>query len=400
MSTIHRQLSTSWQMLGWLLLAQVAVALVGRSLAPLGPLIAEDLMLTKAQVGLLPSFLFLGQMLVSIPAGMLTDKIGTRRLLLLLCLVLGSAFLVGTFASSFYMLLFFIMIGGMGYGATHPVTNRGILYWFPAKRGTAMGIKQMGVTFGSALAAIALLPLAVMFGWRIALAAACVVLMLSGVVAYCFYREQLAEKTGREPSMKGGMRSLITYKPLLMISVIALILNGSQMSVNTYLLFFVTDELFLSLAIAGTMLVLSEVGGSVGRILWGTVSDSIFGGKRFPVLMMIIITALTGTLGMAFLSDGVPVPLLVFIVIILGFAVSGFNGLWMNIATELTPKEQAGAASGVSLTIGSAGVIILPPLFGLTIDISGNFHTAWFLLAGLLGLAAIIAVVLRRMREF
>ncbi|TFE04022.1 MFS transporter [Jeotgalibacillus salarius] len=396
----HRGLSTSWQMLGWLLLAQVAVALVGRSLAPLGPLIAEDFTLTKAQVGLLPSFLFLGQMLVSIPAGILTDKIGTRRLLLIVCLVLGTAFLLGSFASGFYILLFFIMLGGMGYGATHPVTNRGILYWFPAKRGTAMGIKQMGVTFGSALAAIALLPLAVTFGWRIAMAAACIVLMLSGVIAFRFYKEQLAEKTSREPALKGSMLGIVTYKPLLLISVVALILNGSQMSVNTYLLFFVTDELFFSLALAGTMLVLSEASGSLGRIIWGSVSDSIFGGKRFPVLMIIIVTALTGTLGMAFLSDGIPVPLLVALVMILGFAVSGFNGLWMNIATELTPKQQAGAASGVSLTIGSAGVIMLPPLFGLTIDVSGNFQSAWLMLTSLLGVAGMLALVLRKLQVY
>ncbi|SDZ81407.1 hypothetical protein SAMN05421743_101298 [Thalassobacillus cyri] len=58
-----------WRMLLWLLMAQIMVAFIGRSLGPLGVLIEEDLSLTKAQVGLLPSALFLGQAVASIPTG-------------------------------------------------------------------------------------------------------------------------------------------------------------------------------------------------------------------------------------------------------------------------------------------------------------------------------------------
>ncbi|UQX55553.1 hypothetical protein M5V91_07760 [Cytobacillus pseudoceanisediminis] len=47
-----------WKMLLFLLLAQLMVAFVGRSIGPLGVLIGEDLSLTKSQIGMLPAALF------------------------------------------------------------------------------------------------------------------------------------------------------------------------------------------------------------------------------------------------------------------------------------------------------------------------------------------------------
>jgi MFS family permease len=375
----------------------------GKRVRPLGPLIADDLQLSNAQVGLLPSFLFLGQMFVSIPSGLLVDRIGTRKLLLWVCLLLGSSYFIGSLVSNFITLLIFIMIGGMAYGSMHPVTNRGILFWFPKKRGTAMGIKQMGITFGSALAAIAILPLAVATSWRLAMGVSCLLLIVSGIISYRFYQERKLEVkmgNGQNKSLMTDLLEVVKHRPLLLISIVAFILNGSQMSVNMYLLFFIKNELLFSLAIAGTMFVFSEVGGSVGRIVWGVISDTFFRGSRFAVMLLITFIACAGSAMMAFLSESTPVWLLLILVFTMGLAVSGFNGLWMNIATELTPKEQAGVASGVSLTIGSMGVILVPPLFGLTVDMSGSFELAWQFMAGLMVIASIVLLGLRKMRSF
>ncbi|MBP1970736.1 MFS family permease [Virgibacillus natechei] len=119
------QTHNPWQMLVWLFLIQVLVALVGRSLAPLGVLFEEDLSLTKAQIGMLPAALFFGQSLVSIPAGFLVDRIGTRKLLIILSVCLGTSFLLMTFTSVYILILILIALGGFGYGAMHPTSNKG-----------------------------------------------------------------------------------------------------------------------------------------------------------------------------------------------------------------------------------------------------------------------------------
>ncbi|MGD7043283.1 MFS transporter [Jeotgalibacillus proteolyticus] len=398
------QAKRAWQMLGLLLLAQVLVALVGRGIAPLSPLIASDLRLSNAQVGGLPSALFAGQMLVSIPSGIVVDRIGTKKLLFIVCLLLGVFYAATTIVTSYAFLLLCILLGGMAYGTMHPVTNRGILYWFPQRRrGMAMGIKQMGITLGSALAAAALLPFALYTDWKMAVTASCLILFAVGVISSFLYNENAVvnkKKNQNEESLVTKIKHMATNRDLLLISLAAFILNGSQMSLTIYVLFYIGNELLFGLGIAGTMYVLSEIGGSAGRIVWGTISDALFEGRRFPVTLILMVVASTGAVAMIFLTPVTPVWILCILLFTLGFAVSGFNGLWMNIATELTEPQRAGLASGFSLTIGSMGVMVLPPLLGWISDISGSFKISWLVMGGLILVALFFVLLLRKRRNF
>ncbi|WP_026584667.1 MFS transporter [Bacillus sp. J33] len=382
-------LGDPWRMLLFLLLAQLIVAFIGRSIGPLGVLIGEDLSLTKSQIGMLPAALFLGQAIVSVPAGFLTDIVGSRKLLVLASIFMGLGFLLMTLLHHFWLVLLLIIIGGLGYGAMHPVTNRGIIYWFPLKqRGTAMGIKQTGITAGSALASLILLPLSVAFGWRVVLLAACLLLLAGGFVSYHFYRDppeldkQKGSSTGLFQFYK-SMFKMLKNKALMLVSFSALGLNGTQMCLNTYIVLFAYEQLKISIFLSGILLVVSEVCGSIGRVAWGMISDRLFNGKRVVILMIItIITALAS--GTAALIHSAPFWVMVPIVALFGFAASGFNGIWMNLASELVPKEQAGISSGISITLGSAGAIIIPPLFGFIVDQTGNFSSGWFMITGMM----------------
>ncbi|RST57282.1 MFS transporter [Siminovitchia terrae] len=375
-----------WKMLGWLLLIQILVAFVGRSLAPLGLVIGGDLSLTKAQIGMLPAALFLGQSLVSIPAGLLADKVGSRRLLMMLTICLGASFLLMSFTTSFIPLLVVVVAGGIGYGASHPATNRGIMFWFPAeKRGTAMGIKQMGVTFGSAMAALVLLPIAGHWGWRPTILMASTILIAVGILTFFSYKEPEENKSTNSPAKKSdalqNFKNLLKNKPLLFVTLGALILSGSQMILNTYLVLFSYERLGISLFLSGTLLVVSEIGGSFGRIGWGVISDRLFKGERIIVLFMISLMAACVSVLVAILSAGTSYWTMIPIAFVFGLSVSGFNGIWMNATTELVPSDQSGLATGFSITVGSWGVIIGPPLFGFILDVTGSFRIGWFFVA-------------------
>ncbi|WP_244877806.1 MFS transporter [Halobacillus karajensis] len=383
-------------------MAQIMVAFIGRSLGPLSVFIEEDLSLTKAQVGLLPSALFLGQAVASIPMGLLSDRFGSRPLLAFMSSILGISFLMMTFQTTYWVVLLLIMVGGIGYGGMHPTTNRGIVYWFSQKkRGTAMGIKQMGITFGSALSAILLIPLAETYGWRTVVLISCFVLIAAGVIAYVLYRDPKNETPVQQqkPSLSSTFSSLTLMaknKPLLFISLSAMGINGSQMCLNTYLVLFTYEQIGIHLVLAGLLLVFSEAGGSLGRIVWGVISDRIFGGERLKVMVIIVIITLVISAVVAFLPKGTPYGLLVPLFFVFGFAVSGFNGIWMNLASELVPKEQAGLSSGFSITLGSLGVILFPPLFGLIVDQSQGYTLGWLMISVLM---IMVMVLLHRLNK-
>lgn len=390
-----------WRMLTWLLIAQIMMAFVGRSLAPLGVLIGEDLSLTKAQIGMLPAALFLGQSVISIPAGFLVDRIGSQKLLFLLSLCLGLPFILMTTTSFYWLILVLVVLGGAGYGAMHPTTNKGILYWFSEKRGTAMGIKQMGVTLGSALAALLLLPAAAAWGWRPVMAGACLLLIITGILAYRFYFDPPEQNTksasADEPvRLLASVLQLFKEKPLLLVSLGAMGLSGSQLILNTYIVLYAYEYIGIPLVLAGMLLVISEISGSFGRVAWGMISDSVFQGERIIVLVIVAALSIAASVVIALLPSGTPFWVLVPITVVFGFCISGYNGIWMNAATELVPIEKAGIASGFSLMLGSWGVIIGPPLFGYIVDVTGTFTLGWLFMACIL--VVVIVLLLAAMR--
>lgn len=388
-----------WKMLACLFIIQVLMALAGRSLAPLGPLFEEDLSLSKTQIGMLPAALFLGQALISIPAGFLVDRIGTKNMLILLTLCLGISFASISISSFYPLILSLIMVGGFGYGAMHPASNRGVIYWFPIrKRGTAMGIKQMGITVGAATAALVLLPMATQWGWRPVLLVTSVLLIVIGFFVFRLYEDPDTVKskpsTNSSHNMMSSIQSLLKNKPYLMVSVSAMALNGTQMILNTYIVLFTYEVHAVPLVAAGVLLVISEIGGSVGRIVWGVISDTLFRGNRIIVLIIISIISSVSALTLFLLPVATSFWVFVPVVLFFGFCISGFNGIWMNAVTEFVPENQTGSASGFSIMLGSWGVIIGPPLFGLMVDMQ-SYHTGWlFLFIGLLFVTGLLILVM------
>jgi MFS transporter, ACS family, hexuronate transporter len=385
-------------MLGWIFSLQLIVALIGRSLGPLGILIGYDLSLTKTQIGMMPSALFIGQAIAAIPIGFLVDRFGSRILLVVLSFLTGISFLIMTLAQSFWIVLILTILGGIGYGGMHPATNKGIVFWFPMEqRGVSMGIKQMSITIGSALSGALLLPMANHFGWRNSLFVSCIILIILGMLTYYFFKDPIAKDLKTKSHFWNficdSLKEIIRNKPLLWISICAMGLIGAQVSFNTYIILYLYENIELSLILSGWLLVVSELAGSIGRVAWGGISDKWLNGNRLIVLIIISFISLLMNSILAILHKGVSFLTLIPIITILGFALSGFNGIWMNIASELVPANFAGIASGFSITVGCLGVILIPPLFGLTVDYSGSYLIGWILLDFILAFVMVLLFV-------
>jgi MFS family permease len=383
-----------WFMLVCLLATQVAVAFVGRSIGPLAPFIEKSFHLSKAQIGFLPAALFTGQAVVALPAGWLADRWGTRKMLLILTLLLSSSFFIVGLTPWFYLGLLFIVIGGLGYGSMHPTSNRGVINWFPLHlSGTAMGIKQMGVTGGSALAGVILIPVAMAVNWRFAVICSASILLCAGLLSFCLYRDpQVPKKENRiGPNFGAAFRRLIAHKPLVAVSIAAMGLTSVQLSLTTYIVIYISSSLDYPLIIAGSFFALSEIGGSAGRVVWGIVSDRFFRGERAPVLIIIASITAVCSLTVAVLPPKASLWSLVPLILLFGFCISGFNGIWMNFAAESVPREVSGMGSGFSLAIGSLGVVLGPPSFGWIVDKTGSFSAAWIFSAG--EMLAVIALL-------
>ena len=150
-----------WAVLVLVTLAHALGALAVLSVAPLSPFLLDALHLSRAQVGLLLPAVYLGGVLMSLPAGWLTDRLGVRVTLGVGQAVIGVLVLVAALAGSLGTLLACLVLAGFGFSVLNPATGKAVLEWFPPHgRGLAMGIKQTGLTLGGLVGALALPPLA------------------------------------------------------------------------------------------------------------------------------------------------------------------------------------------------------------------------------------------------
>ena len=376
-----------------IIFAQLLTAFVGRSLNPLAVYIGDSLQLTNFQIGFLPTALFLGQFLATLPMGFFADYIATHRLILLLMLTVGGGFfLFATVQQTYIYALLFITLAGLGYGGMHPVTNKMLIQLYPIQKVTfPMGLKQMSITLGSALSSILLLALAEKIGWQWAVKGAAIGLVVFACIVYGrmrSYSDVFSTLRSTESSLLEQLKKLFTSKMLFFTTFIALLLMGMQVTFNTYLLLFLSEIKGWSIYIAGLALAFSEVCGAAGRVLWGVMSDAWFKGNRWIVLMII---AAWFPIALWLLYEANVIWITVLVIASVGFTLSGFNGVWMNLAVESVPRPISGSASGYSVTFASVGVFILPPVFGYLTDLAGYLYGGIFLV-GASGLCLIILI--------
>lgn len=400
MSKVSESRFFSWKMLIYLFLIQLVIAFVARSMAPMGAVIGNDLNLTMFQIGLFPAALFLGQSLVSIPSGILTDKIGARKMLLIISLVLSASFYMISFSSSFLVIFIFIIFAGFAYGSSHPSTNKAVNSWFDLQyRGTAMGIKQMGVTAGSASAALLLIPLATKVGWQGALMIAASILLIAGLVFYFKYQQPSISIEEKRNSVEKNIIKIFFHKKLILITISAMLLSGSQAILNTFIVLYSYEALGLSLVLAGFLLGIAEFGGAVGRIWWGWLSDNLFSGKRLIILLIISVLVAGQTIITSLISAGTPFYIICIIIFFFGLGASGFNGIWMNATSEVVLPAYSGTATGISITISSWGAILFPPLFGMIREITGSYFLGWWLVVLLMIISIIVLLMAVKIKK-
>ncbi|MCH7320413.1 MFS transporter [Solibacillus sp. MA9] len=376
-----------------IVIAQLLTAFVGRSLNPFAAYIGESLALTNFQIGFLPTALFVGQFLATLPIGFIADYMATHRLMLILMSIVGGGFLLlSTIDESYFLALLFIMLAGLGYGGMHPVTNKMLVQLYPIhKIALPMGVKQMSITLGSALSSIVLIGFAQHIGWQPTIAMASLLLLVMGVFVYWLlkpHKETFLSYSATEVSLVTQLKKIMSSTPLLFTTLIALILMGMQITFNTYLLLYLVEVKVWAIYLAGLALACSEIFGALGRVLWGVISDKFLRSNRWLALLIIALWLPFALYGLHIVQDHL---LLLLVIATIGFSLSGFNGVWMNLAVESVPKTLSGSASGFSVTFASVGVFIIPPLFGLILD-KANYVQAGAFLACASSLCALIIV--------
>ncbi len=367
-----------------LILTAQTVANVGPLGIPaLASLIRADLGLTLAQAGSFLSAYYIGPSLVSLPAGTLADRWGVKRMLVLGQVVIALGLLAASAATSYAAFTLLLVAAGFGYGMLNPTSTKAVMGWSPpARRATLVGLKQVGLPLGGMLGAALLPALALRLSWRTALVVSAALIAAGAVASLLVYRDPPdAPLPPTAPGARGAIASVLTSRDLWLLSIATGVFAAMQTVWMSYLVLYLQGALGLTLIAASRLLALAQFGGMTGRVLFGMLSDRLFGGSRRLPLVLAGAGSTACSLAIAWTGAGTSTVGLSTLAFIFGVVGIGWNGVQHTWMAELAGPRAAGTAVGLGLAVSSAGVTIGPLVFGYVVQTAGGYRGPWITLA-------------------
>lgn len=365
-----------WTILSAGVVAQAANSAILLGLPAIAPALRQHYGLTLTQVGVVLAALNFGSVGTLLLWGIVADRIGERAVIALGQTGAAAGLVWAGNASSFAALVAALTVtGGVGAGV-NAASGRAVMAWFgEEERGFALGIRQMAVPLGGALAAIALPLLNEHVSLRAAfygLASGCVTAALIGAVLL------RTEPADEHSLLARPLRDPRVWR----ICFASTFYVATQLSLIGFFVLFLHDHRGVSTGVAAGGLAATQVLGGVARILVGRLSDRL---RLRIVLLRRIALAIAVTLGVAaLLLEASPWVLVPALVLAGAFALS-WNGLSFTAAAEAAGRARSGAAIGLQQTFLSAGAIVAPIGFAAVVH-----HASWrlaFLLAAVSPLA-------------
>ena len=368
------------------------------------PLIQPELHLSNEQVGMLGSALSLSWALAGLVVGRLSDVLGRRKLILVICaFIFSAASMLSGWVTSFAMLLVTRLMMGFAEGGVMPISQALISAEVdPARRGLAMGIAQ---NFGANLLSNFLGPIVVVnfglaFGWRNAFYLAALPGVVAAVLMLWLLRDPTPEEVAVAPTAgsaggtggadvargAGGTGGAAWKQRNVLLCV------GMSISLVAFIVVF---AIFMPLYLVNVRgmpqpvmaWLMSMFGLTSMAFAFLVPGSSDVLGRRPVVISMSLIAALI-PLSALFVHQ----PLwLVFVLFALGAAMSGVFPLAMaTIPSETVPPRQLATVLGLTMGLGEIiGGVFAPTLAGRAADSSGLGATLWILI----GLSVVTSVL-------
>ncbi|MBL0899797.1 MAG: MFS transporter, partial [Reyranella sp.] len=267
--------------------------------------------------------------------------------------------------------------------SAHILSQRVPREWF----GLVFSVKQTGVPLGFAAAGVLLPLLLPILGWRGAsLFAAC--MLLAGAIVIELLRARLdaaVAPSGPSTGIWSSIVHVMRHPEMRVLGWSALLYVVAQHTFTFFLVTYLYEHCRLSIAEAGFLLFLAQLGGTAQRLVLGALGD------RFPRMMLLGWTGIgiaAGAVATGLIAHDTPYWLIGAIVLAYGTVVISWNGVSIAEFAALAPTGQVAAVAAVQTALAFSGAVIGPPLFGLIAAVA-DYRTAFFLVAALVLAAAV-----------
>jgi MFS family permease len=348
----------------------------------------------------------LGFIVVGIPfgllAGMLIDRIGARRVILLGIGFVGIPLILMGWMTKVWQYEVLCLLEVLGYVLAGPIANQVLVaQWFQAQRGRAMGYAYLGLGLGGVVAPPAANFLIHSLGWRSALqTAGALILIVLFPIGFWVTRsapadlglmpDGVAHRDAVAGSSIGLGAAMRTANFWLLLLGSALVIGAINAVIQHFILFL--QDLGYSRATGARFLSGLLAASLCGRVLVGYVADR-FQKKNTMALFYLVIG---GSIPLLFLAQH-PAAAWSFAVAF-GFAMGADYMLIPLVTAECFGIGSLGKLLATLIMGYSIGQWVAPWMAGRLFDVYHNYDLAWRVMAaaGLLGAVAIYAVSVSR----
>jgi sugar phosphate permease len=167
---------------------------------------------------------------------------------------------------------------------------------------------------------------------------------------------------------------VLTSRDLWLLALATGVFAAMQTVWISYLVLYLQGVVGLMLLAASRLLALAQLGGLAGRVLFGMLSDRLFGGRRRMPLVLAGIGSTACTLIVVRTGAGASRAGLAALALVFGIVGIGWNGVQHTWMAELAGPRAAGTAVGLGLAISSAGVTLGPLIFGYFLQVTGDYR--------------------------
>lgn len=327
-------------------------------------LIATEFGLGKGESGILLSSFFFGFILFLFAAGIIADKLSGKPVLILGLMMFSLATLFTGFAGSLTSLIFYRVMTGIGEGIFWPAASLEVANVTSEKqRTTVMSLYWMGYPIGGFLGTWMGAVLGPVFGWRVVFYVAGAL----GIVVALLYAvlvkndRKPADLIARQAAEKVPLRTLFRHAPVMMMALYYFVLLAGWWIVLLWAPSYLMQVKNLTIGTAGTIASLLGLTGALGGFLLGRYCDKGDFLRRRTILMAITVVS---ALLMAAMVLTLSVPVVIMLVMLLGFLGYPITPIVLSITAELVPPSLRGSAIGFVMNMGMAAGGISPIIAG------------------------------------
>lgn len=366
--------------------------------------IKKDLHISAISMGLALSAFGWSYTALQLPGGWLIDKFGSRivytaGLALWSIFTIVTGFAAGMAAGSAFMFIFILrMLVGVAEAPAFPANSRVTSMWFPNhERGFASSLFNSAQYLALAIGTPIMSWILVTFGWKHIFFYVGALGIILSIFLYKIILEPKKHPRINQAELNyiqagGGLATVSDkgseikwdYVKKLLSNRMMLGIYIGQFCINTITWFFLTwfptyltTAKHMSILKVGIMASIPAIGGFVGNVLGGYLSDlmlrkgvSLTVARKMPIIVGLLLS--TVIIGCNYTNNTT----IVITLMSVAFFAKGFGALGWTLVSDTSPKEIMGLSGGMFNFFGNIASIVTPIVIGYILQVTGSFNGA------------------------